>query len=510
MTWGCDNVLPFDVPEPCDEGAFWKAAAEALEKVRMPFPGEPDLKLTFSCGAGSCELVAKPRDPHMVGGRRVASAAIFPAAQEDEGGIPGLAPSRYGEMYMTFCSPDSKGGHGSYKFYRLFQNADGTVGAEYGRIGRDSGFGAPRRVRNPYPSWMFHIKAAEKRMKGYRDETAAYVGRKRYGGGSAGGVRPPLPLDPSQRLFGLLARAARGRAARELRFAEGITAEQARAARRELYEAGRRTTVKGFNNRLLALFQVAPRNLARVSDALARDESDFAAILAREETIVAAMEGIVGAKRAEAARGGGLPSFAPLGVDVRLAGEAESQKVESMLSSRLRAKVAEVYAVDNRAQSQRFEERNARRGIARTELFWHGSPAANWASILENSLRLPAAGRAAHGSMFGRGLYFGSIGAGGSSAAEGGGEKSWGYTGARDAYWHRGEGGDVYMAVFEVAYGSPASCADMSWEYGQGKLDALGCDCLHARRGDRGLRNDEVVVYDEAACRIRYLVRFAA
>lgn len=498
-----------EVSDLADESLFWKTVASCLPTLPMPFKGEPDLDVTVKAGFSSCRLAIKGRDEHIIDGKRVASPAIFPASGS-KGGIRGLRPSTYPERYLTFCSEQSTGGRGSYKFYRFAPNPDGTIGAEYGRIGQRSGFGAPRRIKEPYPSWMYHIKVQEKLMKGYRDETEAYVG-ERFQSENAAQDRPALEkLSASQRLFRLLTAAAQGHAARELRFPGGVTAEQLRQSRRTLKEMSRRKTVDGFNRQLKRLLQIAPRNLHAVSDALAKSESDFARIMNREEQLIAAMQGVVGSKRAKTESPSEAPSFSSLGVKVESASDAEREEVLSRLSTRLQGKVSEIYTVDCPKQSKLFDDWIAARGISDVRMFWHGSPASNWASILENSLWVPASADVKHGAMFGRGIYFGSIGAGGKENSDGGGEKSWGYVGANDSYWERGEHSrDVYMALFDVAYGRPLHPYRASGSYTQAQIDEAGCDCVHARRGTAGLRNDEIVIYDERAVRIRYLVRFA-
>lgn len=513
ITWadgaGKAGEKRIDVSDLADESSFWEAVAKNLADLPMPFKGEPDLEVRISTFGDSCKLAIKGRDEHIVDGKRVASPAIFPASGS-EGGIHGLRSSTYPERYLTFCSEQSAGGRGSYKFYRFIPNTDGTIGAEYGRIGQGRGFGSPRRVKEPYPGWMYHIKVQEKLMKGYSDESQAYVGEK-FQSENAGLAETQLEkLSASQRLFRLLAHAARGHAARELRFPGGVTVEQTRQSQKVLYEMSRRKTVDGFNRQLKRLLQIAPRNLQTVSAALASSESDFARIIGREERLVAAMRGVVASNKAKELDPSQEPSFKTLGVQVELADDAEKSEVLSRLSKRLQKKVSEIYTVDCSKQSRLFEKWVAERGIEDVRMFWHGSPASNWSSILENSLWVPAAADVKHGSMFGRGIYFGSIGAGGKESSDGGGEKSWGYVGAGDSYWERGANfSDVYMALFDVAYGKPLYAGQSNRNFTQDRFDDAGCDCVHAERGTCGLRNDETVVYDSRAVRIRYLVRFS-
>ena len=71
---------------------------------------------------------------------------------------------------------------------------------------------------------------------------------------------------------------------------EHVTIAQVKAAKRILQEMGKRKTVKGFNNQLLKLLQVAPRKERYIQKLLATAESDFADIIYREENLIAAME----------------------------------------------------------------------------------------------------------------------------------------------------------------------------------------------------------------------------
>lgn len=505
MSWPGGRV---ELDLPGDESGFWKGAAEALESVPLPWKGDPTVPVTVSCALGACTLEVRGRDEAWVGGKRRPSPAIFPA-KGSESGMPGLAPSSYAERHLTFASAESAGGHGSYKFYRLVPGPDG-IGAEYGRIGQASGFGAPRRVKEPYPTWMYWVKYREKLLKGYVDQSEVYLASKAHvADGRDGGEARAGAESASEELYARLVALARGAVRRALAQGERVTDEQVRRSKRLLYEMGRRKTVAAFNRQLMALMQVAPRSCGNVKSMLAAGEGDFPAVLAREQSIVAAMEAVASDGSRKPRKGRRAPSFEDFGVAVERAGADGRAEAVGMLSTRLRAKVRDVFAVDHAEQSSRFESYCSRRGIDDTRLLWHGSPACNWASIVQNSLRVPGASGVAHGAMFGRGIYFGENGRGAKSAADGGGEKSWGYVGASDSYWSRGDGGEAYMALFEVAYGKPHEPSRVEG-FDAARLDSLGCDCVHARAGKTGLANDEVVVYDPDAVRIRYLVRFEA
>lgn len=503
------------VDAPADESGFWKAVAETFDGIDMPWKGDPTVAIEVRCPLGGCTLEARGRDEAWVDGVKRPSPAIFPAAGSEDG-IPGLAPSSYREIYLTFASAESAGGRGSYKFYRFIPRSDGRIDAEYGRIGQGSGFGAPRKVKEPYESWMFWPKVKEKLMKGYRDQSAVYLDLDaKEATGREESDRDAALEDgtASQRLYAKLMELARGAVRRHLVQGTRVTAEQVRESKRILRAMAKLKTVKAFNRRVVQLMQVAPRTVAAVEGQLARSEADFAAVITREESIVAAMEAVVAdkARKPEAAMRAAakLPSFGDFGIGVKVAEGTEREEALSRLSDRLRAKVLEVYAVSPKAQGAKFEAYCKGRGITDTRLLWHGSPAANWASIVQNSLWVPGASGVAHGSMFGRGIYFGENGKGGRSSSEGGGEKSWGYVGARDSYWSRNTGGGTaFMALFEVAYGKPYEPKG-PWAYDKATLDSLGCDCIHAKAGVSHVLNDEIVVYDEDAVRMRYLLEFA-
>ena len=353
-------------------------------------------------------------------------------------------------------------------------------------------------------------------MKGYRDQSAVYLDPDAKEATGREESNKDAALEDgtaSQKLYAKLMELARGAVRRHLVQGTRVTAEQVRESKRILRAMSRLKTVKAFNRRVVQLMQVAPRTVAAVEGQLARSEADFAAVITREESIVAAMEAVVADKarkpKAATRAAAKLPSVGDFGIGVEVAEGAGREEALSRLSDRLRAKVLEVYAVSPKAQGAKFEAYCEGRGITDTRLLWHGSPAANWASIVQNSLWVPGASGVAHGSMFGRGIYFGENGKGGRSSSEGGGEKSWGYVGARDSYWSRGAGGTAFMALFEVAYGKPYEPKGPG-AYDKAAIDALGCDCLHAKAGVSHVLNDEIVVYDEDAVRMRYLVEFAA
>ena len=66
------------------------------------------------------------------------------------------------------------------------------------------------------------------------------------------------------------------------------------------------------------------------------------------------------------------------------------------------------------------------------------------------------------------------------------------------------------MALMNVAYGKPYDVYSFNSKYYNFNYDALqrvspGANCLHAHKGSM-LLNDEIIVYKEDQCTIKYLV----
>jgi len=137
-------------------------------------------------------------------------------------------------------------------------------------------------------------------------------------------------------------------------------------------------------------------------------------------------------------------------------------------------------------------------GDIETRLLWHGSKNENWISIMQSGLLLRPVSQIC-GKMFGEGIYFAPKA-----------HKSLGYTALEGSYWAGGRSKRAFMALFEVAYGTPYH-TDNAWgidrHFGYKELQRRqkGAHCLHAHAG-KSLRNDEIIFYKENQMTIKYLV----
>lgn len=470
---------------PGDESGFWQGVSAYLEGMEVPN------ELSVSCELGEALFEVARRGSWFEDGIEYPSMYV----RETYNGIEGLEPSEYPDVYLVCVNPESKGGEGSYKRYEMTQTAEREIEASYGPC--EGHRGSSGTVT--YPSRLYWIRMVEKKSKGYRDRSREYLAEKIGRTGTAG--RPRLKADltcASGRLYAKLLELAESCCRENLRRGVEVTAEMAREARRCLNNMAMSKDLAKFNKWTRALIEVSPRSAHTVSSFFAKSEADFAKVISREESLVAAMEAVASSKRAAKADEGAPRSFADLGIEVAEVSLADAPLVRENLKGTPLAKVRRVYEVRPEAQHGRHMAYRRARGIAEESVryLWHGSRNENWLSIMENSLMLNPVSAVRTGAMFGPGIYFAPSC-----------EKSWNYTSFRGSYWASGRSNTAFMGLYECAYGNPY-VVQSAGSYSLSDLDARGRDCVHAYAGCSGLRNEEIVFYDEAAMCIRYLVEF--
>lgn len=144
-------------------------------------------------------------------------------------------------------------------------------------------------------------------------------------------------------------------------------------------------------------------------------------------------------------------------------------------------------------------DEQARYKQANVGFLFHGTKSVNVSGIMREGLRLPnqLVGVAITGAMFGPGIYW---------ADDWG--KSANYCSGGHSYWARGQGHignrGSFMYVAEVALGKPHVAS--SW--GGFTKPRSGCDCIFGKAGTSGVQNNEWIVFNTDANRLRYLVEF--
>lgn len=584
LTWA-DNTLSFEAPD--DESGFWHNAARVVFKnVRCPDVGATPVLVsvsvageevsfaitargTFDDGRGEMPspfVVHKAPDMDLRTFRSCRGSADYDdpaAAYEALCGLGGAITFKerglYDEAYLAYASPHTKGGMGSYKFYRIVPDGD-KVRAQYGRIGTDPasrGFAAGARWAKSMPSWLYWLRYQEKLAKGYVDLTAAYltgdeqdmlhvgITPRQVGCLAEAGIKNLVELcrldeealcsvrnigpvraariaeklrthgmslkepdaadegkteaDPvSVELYELLFGLARGKVDEELAAgAANVTAAMVRSSRELLLAISGAKTVEEVNRLILSLMLVCPRRADNVSRFLVGSMDDVGRAIEREEELVLAMEACVTGTLARARKRTKRHSMADFGIGVFAATEKETSQVLDLMRDPYtgvphgcaKASSLRIWRVEPAGHRRRFEAYCKARGITDTRMFWHGSSGPNWASIVTGGLKVSMA--SPHG-MFGAGLY---------SANYVG--KSLGYVSG--GCW-RGGSGKRILGVYDVAYGRALHVQRADHSLCYEKVNGQGFDCVHAFRG-HALRNDEIVVYDDAAMCLRYLVQ---
>ena len=399
--------------------------------------------------------------------------------------------SDYKECYLTCINSESN----NYKFYHMIPRITG-IDVTYGRIGANKGemFGE-RSISTPYPTYLYWIRYYEKLSKGYEDRSEIYLDTAVVSPKATPIKKSSNKTKPAREasvaLYNELLSFAKKLVKKSL-VSQKITKKQVEKSRYYFRQMGTRKTVKGFNNQLLNLITVCPRNVRTVSDLLAKKPEDFKGIIEREEQLINAMTVLTSDDNEFNLTADDV--FAANKIDVFPATQKQIEEVKSHLSDSLKSKVKNVYRVIDNNKKEAFNNYLKKNNIKKVKCFWHGSKNENWLSIVLNGLQLnPNA--AITGKMFGQGIYFAP-----SSA------KSWGYTSYYGSRWANGRQGTAFMGLYATAYGKPYDVTTAG-RYTQSFLNQNHCNCVHAHAGSQ-LYNDEIVFYDENAMLLNYIVEF--
>lgn len=479
------------------ESSLWEQVGKVLLTITVPNT------ITVTNGGQHAKLDIKKRGTFIKKGEKLPS--MFVTCDYNH---LNLKPSIYPEAYLKCVNLEGN----NYKFYHLMPIDSGgktvAIDCEYGSIDTDTC--APRRVSDPYDSFLYWIRYYEKLSKGYEDHTKFQLQSKVVKGTTA---KKKKDLSPNGALYRELMAYAHHVVKESLQDSENITLAQVKEARKEFNKLCSVTTYRGFTNHLQRLIALSPRNIgsrfhsnAHMASLLPRDysyEKDIAKrkamekdemerIINREEALLHAMEAVAGMPNVKDEKDT-LESFKQFDIDVFEATDEQKKEVLGYLTPRLQAKVDKIYRVKPHSQEKKMREYCKKHRIKAIKKFWHGSVNANWASIIQNSLQMKPA---ANGRMFGDGHYFAP------SA-----DKSFNYTSFRGTTWAHGNSDTGFMGLYAVAYGNPWMVCT-SGRYTENQIRSQGYDCVHAAAVNTGLRADEVIVYSDSAICLNYIVKF--
>ncbi len=249
--------------------------------------------------------------------------------------------------------------------------------------------------------------------------------------------------------------------------------------------------VYDFNSILFELFSMIPRKMNNVIQNTAKDQDDFYKIIERENDLLRNLQVLK------------IDSVSPdIPIICRECTSDEITKIRSMLDTSSLRKFKRAWSVTNPEIDQKFSSYMKKNNIKKTRELFHGSRSENWWSILTTKLLLQPSNVVKSGAMFGRGIYFADKA-----------DKSMGYTSIRDSRHAAGKSDKGYLAIYEVATGHEYDVK--IWKSSMTDLNESSfirehkdCNSLHAHAGVN-LINDEYIVYNENACRIKYFLEFA-
>lgn len=403
------------------------------------------------------------------------------------------------------------------KFYRVIPDPDQQgFTVEYGRIG------APSFQTHHYPIEDWYKKIESKMRKGYVDQTNLVAKAIEVTTGEDGFAA--IKDKPVNDLIAALRKYANDTIKQNYTIAaSAVTQEMLDAAQQHIDNLnglvdnfGKGTTKDSFNAELLRLFRAIPRKMNKVDNYLLHtdDPKDAAKIIEYEQKLYDVILANyqtqqVAAVSKPAASDGAKDQVAPtetilekFGLECQLVEDAATIDQIKNHMGQTASKFKRAFVVVNKKTQDAYASFMSQYPNCKTKLFFHGSKNENFWSILKNGLLLnPKA--SVTGKMLGNGIYFAKKAI-----------KSLNYTSLRGSYWSGGTSNVGYLAVFAVAcdesnkydvstYSEISTCHGMTWD----KLQKIkpGATYVYAHKGQY-LREDELCVYREDQCTIRYLV----
>lgn len=382
------------------------------------------------------------------------------------------------------------------KYYNQIPNGDTWI-AEYGRVGS-----APQRRTYPMSQWESKYK--EKIRKGYIDQSDLSEDlmqvEKPRNTNEYKQIENKAIAEIVDRLQNMAKKAISDN---YIVSSNKVTQAMVDEAQNILTSLLNIKNIQEFNDALLKLFATIPRKMSNVSSYLANSNNDFAKIIDKEQNLLDVMRGQVVQHRVidhtqEQVKIHDFTILEQLGLVFEECDNKDIAIIKTALGS-CTDKFYRAWRVTNLKTQQRYDRFIKDNNIRNTKLLFHGSRNENWWSIINSGLVLKPTNAVITGKMFGYGIYYAPKA-----------RKSLGYTSLSGSYWANGNSKSGFMALMDVAYGKPYDVYSFDSKYYNFNYEELqrackGANCLHAHEGNM-LRNDEIIVYKEDQCTIRYLI----
>lgn len=382
------------------------------------------------------------------------------------------------------------------KYYKQIPHGDSWT-AEYGRVGS-----SPQRREYPMSQW--NSKYNEKIRKGYVDQSDLVedlIKVEKPKKSEYREIENKAIAEIVERLQAMARKAISDNYTISSNKVTHAMVDEAQDVLTSLIDA---KDVDTFNETLLKLFTVIPRKMGNVKDYLAEKSDDFSRIIKKEQDLLDVMKGQVVQKQMidENSEKDDIQNENTILEQLGLVFEECSTKDIAVIKDALGScsdRFYQAWRVKNIQTQKRYDDFVRENHITNTKLLFHGSRNENWWSIINSGLVLKPTNAVITGKMFGYGIYYAPKT-----------RKSLGYTSLDGSYWAGGNSKFGFMALMEVAYGKPYDVYSFDRKYYDFDYQKLqqacpGANCLHAHEGSM-LRNDEIIVYKEEQCTIRYLI----
>lgn len=386
------------------------------------------------------------------------------------------------------------------KYYEMHEQQDGTFTVHYGRVGGSKSV-------TTYPIAQWDRKIREKVTKGYVDQTHLYAEKSTMTDAST--IANP---DVRGLMSRLMEFANRSIFQNYVVTAQQVTHKQVETAQQLLNQlAGLldlHIDVTAYNRALLDLFKVIPRKMGKVNEHLlaqtpetAEDLQLLRDRLASEQDTLDVMRGQVELNQSKTGPEETPPTLLEA---MNLTVEPVTDQRVLTLIKRMMGSDADkfdaAFSVQQASTQAAFDTYVSSRPNSKTQLLWHGSRSENWLSILKTGLSLRPANAVITGKMFGYGIYFADQFS-----------KSLNYTSLHGSVWANGTQQEGYLGIYEVHVGEQMTVLKHEASHMQLDGNALKrinpkYDSVFAQRGLNLLKN-EFIVYNQAQCTVRYMVR---
>jgi len=258
---------------------------------------------------------------------------------------------------------------------------------------------------------------------------------------------------------------------------------------------------KDVNATLLELYRTIPRKMSNTKLFLIQDADKpdrLPQILSNEQDLLDTMsQQVTLLTQATSSTKKEIKKELILDIEMREASLAEIEEIKKTTDLDF-SNVRQIFRISNKKTEEIYTSFFQGSPSSMEKIYWHGSRAANWWSIINTGLKIRPTNAIHTGSMFGDGIY-------GADRAS----KSIGYTDG--GFWAGGNSSKRFLALFRFNVGKQwdifanGRYSSAYSSLNNQKVKAAGYDSVFAR-GGADLRNNEFIVYESPRVTIKYLI----